>query len=195
MRCFFSLSLSHGQDESKPYSFLAFGMGGRTCLGMNMAKAMMLVFLHRLIITYRSTFSFCCHKIPPAYPNIDWDSLKFVIRIACNWSNPIETRCKIHLSQVAWTWMQFLKQISKDPNFQILGTCWSRKLWGIITQSLYVLKTVNWNLFRWKVIDPDSRTEKWALFSRLKSGCPVHVTKISEDIASDSIHKEWEDFI
>lgn len=41
------------QDESKPYSFLAFGMGGRTCLGMNMAKAMMMVFLHRLIITYR----------------------------------------------------------------------------------------------------------------------------------------------
>ncbi|XP_062164443.1 abscisic acid 8'-hydroxylase 3 [Alnus glutinosa] len=76
-------------DESKPYSFLAFGMGGRTCLGMNMAKAMMLVFLHRLIITYR-----------------------------------------------------------------------------------------------WKVIDPDRRTEKWALFSRLKSGCPVRVTKISEDIAS-----------
>ncbi|CAJ1973285.1 unnamed protein product [Sphenostylis stenocarpa] len=35
--------------ESKPYSFLAFGMGGRTCLGKNMAKAMMLVFLHRFI--------------------------------------------------------------------------------------------------------------------------------------------------
>ncbi|XP_062021766.1 3beta,22alpha-dihydroxysteroid 3-dehydrogenase isoform X2 [Rosa rugosa] len=34
--------------------FLAFGMGGRTCLGMNMAKAMMLVFLHRLVTTYRS---------------------------------------------------------------------------------------------------------------------------------------------
>ncbi|XP_059460971.1 abscisic acid 8'-hydroxylase 2 isoform X2 [Corylus avellana] len=81
-------------DESKPYSFLAFGMGGRTCLGINMAKAMMLVFLHRLIITYR-----------------------------------------------------------------------------------------------WKVIDPDKRIEKWALFSRLKSGCPVHVTKISENIASDSIHR------
>ncbi|WVZ21144.1 hypothetical protein V8G54_008466 [Vigna mungo] len=35
--------------ESKPYSFLAFGMGGRACLGKNMAKAMMLVFLHRFI--------------------------------------------------------------------------------------------------------------------------------------------------
>ncbi|KAG4391889.1 hypothetical protein AAZX31_04G029600 [Glycine max] len=38
--------------ESKPYSFLAFGMGGRTCLGKNMAKAMMLVFLHRFITNY-----------------------------------------------------------------------------------------------------------------------------------------------
>ncbi|BAT77746.1 hypothetical protein LR48_Vigan09g026100 [Vigna angularis] len=35
--------------ESTPYSFLAFGMGGRACLGKNMAKAMMLVFLHRFI--------------------------------------------------------------------------------------------------------------------------------------------------
>ncbi|XP_027356049.1 abscisic acid 8'-hydroxylase 2 [Abrus precatorius] len=39
--------------ESKPYSFLAFGMGGRTCLGKNMAKAMMLVFLHRFITNYK----------------------------------------------------------------------------------------------------------------------------------------------
>ncbi|PPR82953.1 hypothetical protein GOBAR_AA37759 [Gossypium barbadense] len=37
----------------KPYSFLAFGMGARTCLGINMAKAMMLVFLHRLLTTYK----------------------------------------------------------------------------------------------------------------------------------------------
>lgn len=41
------------QAESKPYSFLAFGMGGRTCLGKNMAKAMMLVFLHRFITNYK----------------------------------------------------------------------------------------------------------------------------------------------
>ncbi|XP_029127863.1 abscisic acid 8'-hydroxylase 4 isoform X2 [Cajanus cajan] len=39
--------------ESKAYSFLAFGMGGRTCLGKNMAKAMMLVFLHRFITNYK----------------------------------------------------------------------------------------------------------------------------------------------
>ncbi|KAH1244318.1 Abscisic acid 8'-hydroxylase 2 [Glycine max] len=39
--------------ESKLYSFLAFGMGGRTCLGKNMAKAMMLVFLHRFITNYK----------------------------------------------------------------------------------------------------------------------------------------------
>ncbi|KAM6561691.1 hypothetical protein CsatA_030930 [Cannabis sativa] len=75
---------SRFEDESKPYSFLAFGMGGRTCLGINMAKAMMLVFLHRLITTYR-----------------------------------------------------------------------------------------------WKVIDQDSSIEKWAMFSRLKSGCPVIVTPIT----------------
>ncbi|PON54926.1 Cytochrome P450, E-class, group I [Parasponia andersonii] len=75
---------SRFEDESKPYSFLAFGMGGRTCLGVNMAKAMMLVFLHRLITTYR-----------------------------------------------------------------------------------------------WKVINPDSSIEKWAMFSRLKSGCPVTVTPIT----------------
>ncbi|KAE8713391.1 Jasmonic acid carboxyl methyltransferase [Hibiscus syriacus] len=68
----------------KPYSFLAFGMGARTCLGINMAKAMMLVFLHRLLTTYK-----------------------------------------------------------------------------------------------WRVIDSDSSTEKWALFSRLRSGCPVQVTRIS----------------
>nr|QNS29994.1 cytochrome P450 [Nothapodytes nimmoniana] len=69
--------------ESKPYSFLAFGAGPRTCLGLNMAKAMMLIFLHRLVTTYE-----------------------------------------------------------------------------------------------WKVIDPDSSIEKWALFPRPKNGCPVHVTPI-----------------
>ncbi|KAK9164204.1 hypothetical protein Syun_005106 [Stephania yunnanensis] len=40
-------------ELSKPYSFLAFGTGVRTCLGMNLAKYMMLAFLHRLITTYR----------------------------------------------------------------------------------------------------------------------------------------------
>ncbi|XP_021831531.1 abscisic acid 8'-hydroxylase 3 isoform X2 [Prunus avium] len=79
---------SRFDDESKvPYSFLAFGMGGRTCLGMNMAKAMMLVFLHRLITTYR-----------------------------------------------------------------------------------------------WKVINPDVSIEKWGLFSKLRSGCPVTVTCITENV-------------
>lgn len=75
---------SRFDDESKPYSFLAFGQGGRTCLGMNLARAMMLVFLHRLVTTYK-----------------------------------------------------------------------------------------------WKVIDSDSSIEKWALFSRLKSGCPIHVMRIN----------------
>ncbi|CAL9071384.1 unnamed protein product [Musa acuminata var. zebrina] len=41
---------SRFDDDSKPYSFLAFGIGGRICVGMNLAKAMMLVFLHRLNI-------------------------------------------------------------------------------------------------------------------------------------------------
>ncbi|ESQ34838.1 hypothetical protein EUTSA_v10007476mg [Eutrema salsugineum] len=44
---------SRFDEEAKANSFLAFGMGGRTCLGLGMAKAMMLVFLHRFITTYR----------------------------------------------------------------------------------------------------------------------------------------------
>ncbi|KAF3498063.1 hypothetical protein DY000_02055126 [Brassica cretica] len=44
---------SRFDEEAKANSFLAFGMGGRTCLGLNMAKAMMVVFLHRFITTYR----------------------------------------------------------------------------------------------------------------------------------------------
>ncbi|KAF3497184.1 hypothetical protein DY000_02055138 [Brassica cretica] len=30
------------KEEAKANSFLPFGMGGRTCLGLNMAKAMMI---------------------------------------------------------------------------------------------------------------------------------------------------------
>ncbi|WCJ35215.1 cytochrome P450 family 722 subfamily A polypeptide 1 [Euphorbia peplus] len=74
---------SRFDDELNPYRFLAFGMGGRTCLGINLAKSMMLVFLHRLVTTYK-----------------------------------------------------------------------------------------------WEVINSDSSIEKWALFSRLKSGCPIRVTRI-----------------
>ncbi|XP_062181530.1 abscisic acid 8'-hydroxylase 4-like isoform X2 [Phragmites australis] len=40
-------------EDIKPYSFLVFGAGGRTCLGMNLAKIMMLIFLHRLVTTFR----------------------------------------------------------------------------------------------------------------------------------------------
>ncbi|KAJ6405800.1 hypothetical protein OIU84_013714 [Salix udensis] len=38
----------------------------------------------------------------------------------------------------------------------------------------------------WKVIDSDSSIEKWTLFSRLKSGCPVQVTCINhgKDVTS-----------
>lgn len=44
-----------GEDVKQPYSFLVFGAGGRTCLGMNLAKIMMLIFLHRLVTTFRFT--------------------------------------------------------------------------------------------------------------------------------------------
>nr|XP_016499412.1 PREDICTED: abscisic acid 8'-hydroxylase 2-like [Nicotiana tabacum] len=77
---------SRFDDDSKPYSFLAFGMGGRTCLGLHLARAMMLVFVHRLTTSYR-----------------------------------------------------------------------------------------------WMVIDSDESIEKWTLFSRLKSGCPIRVTCLEEE--------------
>ncbi|KAL6865178.1 hypothetical protein ACP4OV_016329 [Aristida adscensionis] len=44
---------SRFDEDIKPYSFLVFGAGGRTCLGMNHAKIMMLIFLHRLVTTFR----------------------------------------------------------------------------------------------------------------------------------------------
>ncbi|KAH9624294.1 hypothetical protein KSS87_014022 [Heliosperma pusillum] len=74
---------SRFDDEAKPYSFLAFGAGGRTCIGMSLAKAMMLVFLFRLVTTYK-----------------------------------------------------------------------------------------------WKVTDPDPSIEKWAMFARLRSGCPIEITHV-----------------
>ncbi|KAL6220604.1 hypothetical protein ACLB2K_008360 [Fragaria x ananassa] len=42
-------------EMQKPYSFIPFGSGPRTCLGINMAKVTMLVFLHRLTSGYRWT--------------------------------------------------------------------------------------------------------------------------------------------
>uniref|UniRef100_A0ACD5TLS6 Uncharacterized protein n=1 Tax=Avena sativa TaxID=4498 RepID=A0ACD5TLS6_AVESA len=44
---------SRFNDDVKPYSFLVFGAGSRTCLGMNLAKIMMLIFLHRLVTNFR----------------------------------------------------------------------------------------------------------------------------------------------
>ncbi|KAL2892711.1 Abscisic acid 8'-hydroxylase 4 [Bienertia sinuspersici] len=44
---------SRFENEPKAYSYLAFGAGGRTCLGMNLARTMMLVFLYRLLTTYK----------------------------------------------------------------------------------------------------------------------------------------------
>ncbi|KOM32273.1 hypothetical protein LR48_Vigan01g182900 [Vigna angularis] len=42
-------------EHQKPYSFIPFGSGPRTCLGINMAKVTMLVFLHRLAGGYTWT--------------------------------------------------------------------------------------------------------------------------------------------
>ncbi|XP_031253886.1 abscisic acid 8'-hydroxylase 3-like isoform X1 [Pistacia vera] len=46
---------SRFEEIQKPYSFIPFGSGARTCLGMNMAKVTMLVFLHRLTSGYTWT--------------------------------------------------------------------------------------------------------------------------------------------
>jgi cytochrome P450 family 26 subfamily A len=40
-------------ENPQPYSFLAFGVGARTCLGMSFAKLMMKLFLHHLVTSYR----------------------------------------------------------------------------------------------------------------------------------------------
>ncbi|KAJ7944244.1 Cytochrome P450 family protein [Quillaja saponaria] len=46
---------SRFDEMQKPYSFIPFGAGPRTCLGINMAKVTMLVFLHRLTSGYTWT--------------------------------------------------------------------------------------------------------------------------------------------
>ncbi|KAL5754586.1 hypothetical protein ACOSP7_022806 [Xanthoceras sorbifolium] len=46
---------SRFDEGQKPYSFIPFGSGPRTCLGTNMAKITLLVFLHRLTSGYKWT--------------------------------------------------------------------------------------------------------------------------------------------
>ncbi|WMV16719.1 hypothetical protein MTR67_010104 [Solanum verrucosum] len=46
---------SRFDEIQKPYSYIPFGSGPRTCLGINMAKVTMLVFLHRLTTGYKWT--------------------------------------------------------------------------------------------------------------------------------------------
>ncbi|KAJ9564515.1 LOW QUALITY PROTEIN: hypothetical protein OSB04_000481 [Centaurea solstitialis] len=46
---------SRFDEIQKPYSYIPFGSGPRTCLGINMAKVTMLVFLHRLTSGYTWT--------------------------------------------------------------------------------------------------------------------------------------------
>ncbi|XP_058092006.1 abscisic acid 8'-hydroxylase 1-like [Magnolia sinica] len=44
---------SRFDEMQRPYSYMPFGSGPRTCLGINMAKVTMLVFLHRLTSGYK----------------------------------------------------------------------------------------------------------------------------------------------
>ncbi|KAG9449714.1 hypothetical protein H6P81_009679 [Aristolochia fimbriata] len=44
---------SRFDERQKPYTYMPFGSGPRTCLGINMAKVTMLVFLHRLAGGYK----------------------------------------------------------------------------------------------------------------------------------------------
>ncbi|CAL1360889.1 unnamed protein product [Linum trigynum] len=46
---------SRFEEMQKSYSFIPFGSGPRTCLGMNMAKVTLMVFLHRLAGGYKWT--------------------------------------------------------------------------------------------------------------------------------------------
>ncbi|PON71460.1 Cytochrome P450, E-class, group I [Parasponia andersonii] len=46
---------SRFDEIQKPYSFIPFGAGPRTCIGINLAKLTMLVFLHRLTSGYKWT--------------------------------------------------------------------------------------------------------------------------------------------
>ncbi|KAA8531910.1 hypothetical protein F0562_006374 [Nyssa sinensis] len=49
-------NMLYGSKEiQKPYSYIPFGSGPRTCMGSNMAKLTMLVFLHRLTSGYNWT--------------------------------------------------------------------------------------------------------------------------------------------
>jgi len=44
---------SRFDEIQKPYTYIPFGSGPRTCLGINMARVTMLVFLHRLTSGYK----------------------------------------------------------------------------------------------------------------------------------------------
>ncbi|KAK9076644.1 hypothetical protein SSX86_004978 [Deinandra increscens subsp. villosa] len=44
---------SRFDEAQKPYSYIPFGSGQRTCLGVNMANMLILVFLHRLTTGYK----------------------------------------------------------------------------------------------------------------------------------------------
>ncbi len=46
------------QEPIKPFSFVAFGAGPRLCLGMNLAKLEISLFVHFLVTKYRQHFTF-----------------------------------------------------------------------------------------------------------------------------------------
>lgn len=128
--------IEQGEDVKQPYSFLVFGAGGRTCLGMNLAKIMMLIFLHRLVTTFR--FKTCTST----YWITDGSQLNV-------WN--------LFVNRSVKTWFYWYSRRDCDA-FRQTNRC------GYCC--------------RWEMADDDTSLEKWAMFPRLRNGCPIHLTPI-----------------
>lgn len=62
---------SRFDEAPRPYTFMPFGGGARMCIGMNLAKVEMLIFLHHLITKYRWTsLSEDCKLAPTLLPKL-----------------------------------------------------------------------------------------------------------------------------
>lgn len=70
------------QEMQKPYSHIPFGSGPRTCLGMNMAKVTMLVFLHRLTSGYKWVIS----HLPRFHPAFTSTENNIIPSLLCRWT-------------------------------------------------------------------------------------------------------------